>query len=113
MNTTHTTTQHTPGPWYSDRFFDGRTYVTDALYNESKLFKGQVIASPTTCPEWEANARLIAAAPELLAALQAISRLRPYGDGMEDAKPDGEDAMRVLNFHIAAARAAIAKATNA
>ena len=34
------------------------------------VFTGHLIASRTTCPDWEANARLIAAAPDLLEACE-------------------------------------------
>jgi hypothetical protein len=60
---------HTPGPW-EILTTNGKTYVvTNAL---SQPFVGQVIAGPTTCPDWESNAHLIASAPDLLAALELI-----------------------------------------
>jgi hypothetical protein len=61
-------TQPTPGEWTAKRFFDRKVYVvTDP---DSKPFVGQVIVSPTTCPEYEANAPILAAAKELLAACE-------------------------------------------
>jgi hypothetical protein len=60
---------HTPEPW-EILTTNGKTYVvTNAL---SQPFVGQVIAGPTTCPDWESNAILIASAPDLLAALELI-----------------------------------------
>lgn len=64
MTTTHT--QHTPGPWRTIQSTDGVVVL-----NESALASGAasvVIVTPIRS-EYEANARLIAAAPELLEAL--------------------------------------------
>jgi len=63
------TTQHTPGPW---RLSSG---------DETEIFSGAKPVARAHCggltsvklPEAEANARLIAAAPEMLAALQALT----------------------------------------
>lgn len=82
-------TKHTPGPWFTAATSRiGHAYIVDA--------DGFTIAEPS--PMGEANARLIAAAPELLAALQAI---------MDD--PDAVD--HILHLDAVAADAAIAKAT--
>jgi hypothetical protein len=51
----------------------GKTFVVSGDA-ESDPFKGQLIASETTCPDWEANARLISAAPELLKACEAFAK---------------------------------------
>lgn len=53
-------TQHTPGPWVVFRPKDG-TRKTYCLFND-----------PKSHSEAEANARLIAAAPDLLAALMEL-----------------------------------------
>jgi hypothetical protein len=88
-------TKHTPGPWHIGvrTFHAGRD-----VYGP----KGEPVAvaddAITATPEAEANARLIAAAPDLLAALQAI-----MGD------PDAVD--HILHLDAVAADAAIAKAT--
>jgi hypothetical protein len=68
-----TTTTHTPGPWH---------YKMKTLHNTSSspvakiLDASENVPSIATCHDakgtCEANARLIAAAPELLAALQAL-----------------------------------------
>ena len=56
-------TQHTPGPWYV------------GLREDQTIFTQNLRVASVECPrkEWKANARLIAAAPDMLAALQAIA----------------------------------------
>jgi hypothetical protein len=71
---------HTPGPWHVQ--FLG-PQKADLIHKGT--FAG--ISGGSGCPNhldaddqaiWEANARLIAAAPDLLAALEAV---RPYFEG--------------------------------
>jgi hypothetical protein len=66
---------HTPGPWESDRGVDDdetRCFVTQAIPGRPKFLIAEIQnGAPGDCLETEvANARLIAAAPDLLAALQ-------------------------------------------
>jgi hypothetical protein len=85
------TTKHTPGPW--------AVSLDHIFRNQSDIFEihwssiGECVAE---CVHGEANARLIAAAPEMLEALQRLYKDLPYvnqaNGGMQ-------------------ARAAIAKAT--
>ena len=95
-----TNTTHTPGPWT----FDGYRHINYASYSiKSHDRKGIcAIASSIKRPgeESEANARLIAAAPELLAALEAMLEGWETGRGYTDRENQ-----------IGRARAAIAKAT--
>ena len=57
------TTTHTPGPWTTG----------SALDEKACLSRGEYIVFPLPeDSEIEANARLIAAAPDLLAALRAL-----------------------------------------
>ena len=91
-------TQHTPGPW-------------EVHKNVSKKGELGIIADSAPCviahgmseKHWpeiaNANARLIAAAPELLAKLSALVRRSDNGDTIEPGW-----------YEIAEARAAIAKA---
>lgn len=82
---------HTPGPW-------------DLTFGEydAAIHAGATIAMvDDTMRAWKANARLIAAAPELLAALLPLVNASPVNGGM--IRFDGEE--------LAAARAAIRKAT--
>jgi hypothetical protein len=60
------TTQHTPGPWTISGGFSNRVY----LINDAKGFAiGETVYADTRNP---ADARLIAAAPDMLAALQHV-----------------------------------------
>jgi hypothetical protein len=95
--------KHTPGPWAAELGRDGsflieadRQGVTGGLL---------VLASrnehPLLAEQMHANARLIAAAPDLLEALQEMYQAFNWGDMNQ-----GE------TWAILKARAAIAKATN-
>ena len=86
-------TKHTPGPWAIEYRTDGQsTYSPRICAGEQDAeFKAKA----------EANARLIAAAPELLEALDGLCGLAELRPGhLQDYKAA-----------VAAARAAIAKAT--
>ena len=95
---------HTPGPWAvvpSVRFgsFDGKTTVASyGISNGSEWVCAIPCYAANTEPS-AANARLIAAAPDLLAACEALLASHKYGDGV------GWQHARDK------ARAAIAKAT--
>ncbi len=92
-----TTTQrtHTPGPWEY-------ALSTDKYVIRTGLNKGAPIGFTTGAIRVaQANARLIAAAPELLEALQYLIQGRP-GEAQFD---------RLYDARVNAARAAIAKAT--
>ena len=60
--------KHTPGPWVISATDD--TVVIDATGREVAAIDGDY-NDPDTWPQMEANARLIAAAPELLEAARA------------------------------------------
>ena len=70
--TTHMTT-HTPGPW---RLMNSDKEVYGAFEDDGRGWRVADLAWSTT--NWRANARLIAAAPELLAALEEMMY---YDDG--------------------------------
>lgn len=97
---------HTPGPWDFD-FVSGMKdgYATLLWYfvkrDGDNVSIAADIVDPITCKPSEANARLIAAAPELLEALQAIVK------SLADQDDEGiiEHAQQMID-----ARAAIAKA---
>ena len=86
--------KHTPGPW--------------TVVPAEKPF-GEWIFIATCAADDDANARLIASAPDLLTALQAM--IAPFASMSDDdlrAYPDTPQPQAIL-----AARAAIKKATEA
>lgn len=64
--------QHTPGPWSVSPADD--TVVIDAMRREVAAIDGDY-NTPDTWPQMEANARLIAAAPEMLDSLKDCVRM--------------------------------------
>lgn len=85
--------RHTPGPWISSGENEGELGLSIYADNAESGYKLPAIAYG---PNSEANARLIAAAPDLLEALQELL----------DLKLSGAQLLRAT----ALARAAIAKA---
>ena len=100
-------TQHTPGPWYIGKDFSdqGRHIYAEQMVCDDDGEEWHPLIASTDDDErlvdWQANARLISAAPDLLEALKDML------DNHEDACTGyGEGAAEK-------ARAAIAKATGA
>ena len=89
---------HTPGPWVLEQ--DGDVYVRLALDNVLRCMDER---SDVATSQDYANARLIAAAPDLLEALRATLRCLEWHEQRHGV---GMDAKAVKD-----ARAAIAKAT--
>ena len=89
--------KHTPGPWQIANGEDRRVY----LINHGRDAVGETVYTDTRNP---ADARLIAAAPDLLAALKGI--LREH-DALQMAEGRTGDRWPAATR----ARAAIAKAT--
>jgi hypothetical protein len=85
---------HTSGPWHL-----GRRAGNPAIYSQDGAEIAEVLRD--TNDDWRGNARLIAAAPDLLAALRDCL---PIVDAMR-RKTGGEGDTAAMN-----ARAAIAKA---
>lgn len=102
--------KHTPGPWHVDAVHSEALHEVCMTNPPPKEGNPVVLASVEydqdrgTCPtlrEANANARLIAAAPDLLAACQAaMAFVSTWQHGFEDA-------------FVGQMRAAIAKATGA
>ncbi len=87
------TTQHTPGPWdASGTVFSG----PDGMI-------GEVGFGKRDDPEMIANARLIAAAPDLLAALHKIG-YEPIGHAEASDRQILEDITQIARSAIATAR---------
>ena len=101
-------TQHTPGPWEIDPFGKIHSKGSPAEISGVKCFPlvATVACYTTMRPEEVANARLIAAAPELLEAL-----VRIVSEAGTDAGLDDEPG--TINTIARNARAAIAKAKGA
>lgn len=113
----------TPGPWFvqDDEWTDGETanITSDFRSDNSIIPVAQISGSGSESGfngdfslEQKANARLIAAAPELLEALQdMVSRIEYYANLDGSYKPSIEDWAYTYNSSdMDAARAAIAKA---
>lgn len=94
------TAQHTPGPWSAHHHESTDTYT---VHVEGRSWESWGVAHVGYTKEDDANARLIAAAPELLEALIAVVNMPDY---------DGSISTSVVRRNAKhAARAAIAKAT--
>lgn len=94
-------TKHTPGPWYLSDTGNLYSEATDrhiANLDTSMDFKNN-------SQQLEANARLIAAAPELLEALERASKLLKENAGLF-----GKDQDRILD-NVDYFEAALLKAT--
>jgi hypothetical protein len=95
-------TKHTPGPWAVDGAF-GDYIVGDHSHAGMHGALQAPVANLRNCANIEANARLIAAAPDLLEALQALLRSQFVNVG-------SGRALNVSDSDVAIARAALAKA---
>lgn len=106
-------TKHTPGPWKAktlEEWVEGKggLVVIDAPGKWLSLANAHIHRDSRE--EGEANARLIAAAPDLLEALEAMDALV---ESLWDSVPWGDTFnldIRALNEVPGKARAAIAKA---
>jgi hypothetical protein len=90
--------EHTPGPWRAEFDADGNWY-TNRVYAAN----GDLVANMITSPRWvrqkmHPNTLLIAAAPELLAALESLVFIGraddfPLDDEWRDAIDRAESAI--------------------
>ena len=101
-------TKHSPGPWklsaYSNETMNPEFLVTESNTNDWPIIVAEVNS--------EENARLIAAAPDLLEALQSVHQ---WMDDQADAQSKGGHAtfdLMMLREQRDKARAAIARATH-
>lgn len=92
--------KHSKGPWYVDNTADGNTHIRDANGNSLMCDEQYYPWVPDNPADWE----LIAAAPDLLAALKDLVKAR-YMVTVDWAPQDKYDAV------IDVALVAIAKAT--
>jgi hypothetical protein len=112
------TTKFTPGPWYvGSGTYEGRNIYSVASVTDDEGFTYQPIvatAEDDGIDCWDANARLIAAAPELLEALKWYeSKAKQMGRAAiaQDSKLMLELMKEIAVEYGARARAAIARAT--
>lgn len=78
-------TEHTPGPWTIQHGHSSRVYL---INNPQGHAVGEIVYSDTRNP---ADAQLIAAAPDLLAALmQATAALKWARDIIQDVPPKSQ-----------------------
>lgn len=89
-------TPHTPGPWVAD--LDMESWYVGCLNNATVVARA-VVQGQYVGEEDKANAHFIAAAPDMLAALELADKLISSGEGNHAAT-------------LHAIRAAYAKATN-
>ena len=100
--------QHTPGPWSYMLWRDESIIHAGREGSHDSGF--DIIAKTYTLDEFCAdqyNGRLIAAAPELLAALQGVINIL----GSAESNASGNPEWDYVGPRVAAARAAIEKAT--
>ena len=108
--------KHTPGPWILE-WDPPQSFVASKCGRE---ICGVVSAIDNDCDEEHANGRLIAAAPELLAACEAIERrILDAGDGLPAKPRNTQDVLRRIDsipinvFLLAAVVEALKKARGA
>jgi hypothetical protein len=89
-----TSASHTPGPWETSALSDGTQWTVCGPDG------GDMIADLTGNPNEENDARLISAAPELLAVLVRVTNELEHGGA----------SMTAIRSMVQDARAAIAKA---
>lgn len=96
--------KHTPGPWWSERILTEDGQKLYCIKHDESGFVVYNMPPPMSCaPEFEANARLIAAAPAMLEALEQLVRwIR---------EPWGEDDGQANDYVISEAYRAISLAT--
>ena len=101
-------TQHTPGPW----IIDGGSWTprTQHLIRAKAVYcDAWIPVAHCYEPEAAANVRLIAAAPDLLAALQRLASIADEGAVLRHET--GKPTWSFIDEVKQSARAAIAKAT--
>ena len=87
--------KHTPGPWAVERpYNEPGIYVTGANPRTSNPLICRLM-DQAQAPEGEANARLIAAAPDLLALVERMAHV-PMGDALRYYVEIGNDARLIL-----------------
>ena len=106
-------TKHTPGPWFLDNA-EGGDWFRYVMAEDSQIGRVDLGNRGFISQHGEANARLIAAAPELYDALRELltDMVIAQGNMRKAAKrdPAWEGCAEIIQPRVDAARAAIAKA---
>lgn len=102
--------KHTPGPWFVQDDH-GKRYIETCGNDDTiaEIHRRRSKGSVYSCPEAWRNASLIAAAPDLLAALEAFERIKDIWLPAEAEEQHAEE-MYVLHMARSNMLAAIAKA---
>ena len=102
--------QHTPGPWHVNSSIPHEVVAEDGDLGVASTFGLSLMSGGSTLEaEWDANARLIAAAPDLLEALERI--LPEIEDEIEQRSTSGNNEYwRQLAVLRDLARHAVARA---
>ncbi len=87
--------QHTPGPWHTVGLDKNAQRVVASQHIEIATCWHHCVGSIER--EMEANARLIAAAPEILEALTMIHRIMIQRDMVEDEREVVDQAWAAIN----------------
>ena len=94
-------TTHTPGPWGVESEFQAIVTACNGRLSVCEVHDHNATSETHTAAEAEANARLIAAAPDLLAACkEAVDQLRFY-DGLVTIKNHDIELIGRLDAAIA------------
>lgn len=99
--------KHTPGPWTHRQAYTTGEPVEQVIQRGTEVLSSVHDLGNDRRDEHDANARLIAAAPELLEALETIADVPLKGEEGAGRGLDRHDASGFIRI----ARAAIAKAT--
>jgi hypothetical protein len=105
------TAKHTPGPWEARQDYRSALYIVGPDSERIANSPGGANSNPAVYAKGYANARLIAAAPELLEALGKLLNTLPTERGdLAWARMSDEDKRALYDAAIIRARDAIAKA---
>ncbi len=94
-----TNATHTPGPWDFDNYADHVSFFSDGYSRKDDYAFRVEFPDDMPAAEAKANARLIAAAPQLLEALQFMIGERP---AYANTCGEGLDRIRALVAHVTA-----------
>lgn len=85
------TTSHTPGPWFIARYDSVRAHLSEGDSGKYAPVADCVASRTVNDATRAANARLIAAAPDLLAALERIISSRTFSIDHEENRIVGSE----------------------